>query len=126
MGPGGGKLDAGAERHFPHSMTLRGTRSSCDSRGVRTSLFRDSVSLVAEDRLLLERRLWSSDLSGGALLPRRAMAMVARANQLSAGLSATLPLKDGTLVQGGTLSPDVTTCPVCILIVDLEASDLEL
>ena len=79
---------------------------------MRVGQFRDSVVLEAEEvRLLLERRLSSSVLSGGALFPRRAMAMVARANQLSAGLLATLPQLSGPPAQGGTLSPDVTTYP---------------
>ena len=80
---------------------------------MRVGLFRDSVVLEAEEevRLLLERRLSASVLSGGALFPRRAMAVVARANQLNAGLSATLPQLSGALVQEGILSPDVTTYP---------------
>ena len=44
---------------------------------MRVVLFRDSVVLEAEEevvRLLLERRLLSSVLSGGALFPRRAIA----------------------------------------------------
>ena len=73
----------GARWRLPHSCAVGGAEddgyspSSHDSRGVRLTLFRDSITLF-----LSGRKPWD------AIFPRRAMIGSSKAGQLYAGLSA--------------------------------------